>query len=229
MTCFNAIALTPALVLATASASAVTLTPTDIHGGDTNTVSFSDGNLTLTPLLGGAATTFNSAAGRLGADPAGTSNANGFSDPDTTVGNANDETLTFQFASGFGLSGLSWDFARADGPNAESGVFISGFTADPLAVISGPQAGVNTVTYFGGTGTLQIELPLANFANPDNFITFGNLAASDGQTLVLSVSDTTEAGALFPITTVSYDVVPEPSSLGLIGLGGLLIARRRRG
>lgn len=213
------------LIANLSQAAVVSLSPTDIHGGVTTTSSFTNGDVTLTPLVGGAAATFNSNAARLGTDPAGTSNANGFADPDQTAGNANDETLMIGFGPTVGLTGLSWDFARADGPLATDGIRISGFLSDPGATLTGP--GTSPATY--SAGVLTFELSSAAFVNTDGFLTLSDPAASAGQTLNLSVNDSTQAGALFPITSFSYEnAVPEPSSAILSGLAGLLLLRRRR-
>lgn len=214
------------LIANLSQAAVVSLSPTDIHGGVTTTSSFTNGDVTLTPLVGGAAATFNSNEARLGTDPAGTSNANGFADPDQIAGNANDETLMIGFGPTVGLTGLSWDFARADGPLATDGIRISGFLSDPGATITGP--GTSGASY--SAGVLTFELSGAAFVNTDGFLTLSDPAASAGQTLNLSVNDSTQAGALFPITSFSYEnaVIPEPSSVALVGLAGLAFLRRRR-
>lgn len=218
----TAIAAAFGLTAITAHAASVTLLPNDIHGGDTNTVSFSNADVTLTPLVGGAATTFNANAARVGADPVGTSNANGFSDPDTIVGNGNDETLQIDFQPTVGLTGLSWDFSRAN----NEGIRITGFTSDPGASIAGPGTG-GGVSY--SAGTLSFNLTLAAFTGTDGTLTLSNGAASAGQTLTILVNDSGEAGALFPITSFTYDnSVPEPSVALLGGLGLIGLLRRRR-
>lgn len=210
-------------------AAVVTLTAMDIHGGDTTTASFTNGDITLTPFVNGVQDTFNDNADRLGID--GGSNNNAFTDPDTDPNNGNEETLQMIFSATSGLAGLEWDFARADGPGANDGVFISGFLSDPGAVLGGSAAALanNSTSYNAGTGTLEIDVSGVAFGGSVDSVTFTNAAASAGQTLTLVVTDTTQAGAQFPIRTISYDnAVPEPGSLALLALGGLMIARRRR-
>ncbi len=88
-------------------AALVSLTPADINGGDTNTASFTDGNITLTPYVhdgtGFVQDTFNANAGRLGIDnnPLGTNN-NGFTDGDQIVGNVGDEAMELAFRAARG-------------------------------------------------------------------------------------------------------------------------------
>jgi hypothetical protein len=184
-------------------AGTVTLTPATINGGNSATASYTDGNITLTPLQAGTPATFNSNAVRLGIDDFGT-NANAFNDPDTNPNNGNEEQLGFEFAPNAGLTGLSWDYARADGPGANDGVIITGFATDPGASVTGPGA---SVTY--SNGTLNLQLTGGAFVETDGVLTLSNPGASAGETLLMTVTDTTQAGAQFPILSISYeDAVP---------------------
>ncbi|MBK1827316.1 beta strand repeat-containing protein [Haloferula rosea] len=196
--------LTLLLAIPLAHAAEVALTPGGINGLDSATIEFDNGDILLTPLQNGVPATFNANADRLGIDDFGT-NANALNDPDTTAGNANDEQLEFVFSPNSGLTRLSWDFARADGPLATDGVRISGFTSDPLATLTGP--GTSGLSY--SAGTLRFDISSAGFTGTDGVLTLANPAASTGATLLLTVNDSTQAGAQLPITGISYeDAVP---------------------
>ena len=221
----------PALLIAVAltctqsNADTVTLTAADINGGDTNTANYVDSFVTITPFIGDTAATFNGNAARLGIDGNGTNN-NAFNDPDTDPNNNNDERLEVIFGIAAGMSQLTWDFARADG--AGGGVFISGFLADPGASFAGQAAGY-TSNFDSGSGTLSFEIPVSGFSNNDGVLNLSNLAASQGQTLLIRVADLDQGGAQLPIVSFSYGVVPEPTTLGLLAAFGFgVISRRKR-
>jgi hypothetical protein len=220
-----------AMCAAAAQAAVVSLSPGTINAGSTTTASFSNADVTITPLVGGVASTFNGpptttlaqSNARLGIDGTGTNN-NAFNDPDLIAGNANDETLRLAFQPTVGLTGLTWDYARADGPLATDGIRITGFLFDPTATLTGP--GTFGLSY--SSGTLAFQLSALAFVDTDGVLTL-NGAASAGQTLNILVNDSTQTGAQLPITSITYDnAVPEPSTALLGGLGLLALLRRRR-
>ena len=228
-------ATTAAASLALASvagAELINLTPADINGGDTTTTQFSNADLTLTPFVGGVQDTFNANAVRLGIDDNGTNDA-AFSD---APGTDADETLVFDFADMAGLTQISYDFSRAQGPLETDGVTISGFLFDPNASLTGPDESTydqSTINYDVATGTLQLLIPGGDFGNPDVTLQLGSAAASAGQTLTLSVQDSVQAGAQFAILGIQYDnnvtSIPEPTSAALLALAGIpMLSRRRR-
>lgn len=222
--------LTVAIAMA-AEGATINLTPTDIHGGDTNTASFSDGSLTLTPLVhdgtGFVQDTFNGNPTRLGIDnnPLGTNN-NGFTDGDLIVGNAGDEALEYAFAPGVGLSRVSYDFSRADGPGPNDGVVFSGFTSNPVVSLS--VSDPNLFAIWNGVDSVRVNIPGSLFSGALVDINFTNPAASDGQTILMTTNDTTQTGAQLAIRGIAYATIPEPTALTLCGLFAVVGAARRR-
>jgi hypothetical protein len=190
----------------TAHAQIIKLEPATINVGDTTTTSFTDAFVTLTPFLGGVADTFNGGtAPRLGMDSVG-SNANAFNDPDGVAGNEDDESLQFVFASGAGLEEISYDFSRADGPDAGDGVIITGFLANPNVTFSVDDENLFAV-YDAVAGSVRLNIPGTLFGGTEVFIGF-NASASDGQTLLMTVNDSTQANAQFAIRSISYNTAP---------------------
>lgn len=220
---------TVAALAGSATAAVVTLTPSTINGGDTNTAVYDNGEVALSAMIGNNAATFNAHTDRLGIDDQGT-NANAFNDPDTDPNNGNEEMLRMQFAATSGLSQMSWDFSRA------ANVEISGFLADPGASFSGRISDPNGIepdlssTYDSISGTLSFALPFnIGFANDDGFLDLANAAASAGAMLTLKVTDAGQAGAQLAITSLSYDnAVPAPAGAALLAGAGLVVMRRRR-
>lgn len=222
---FALLAVILASVASPAEAAMITkLLPSDINGLDTNTASFSDGNVTLTPFIGGVQDTFNGNGARLGID-SGT-NANAFNDPDVDPINGNEETLTYDFAANVGLAQMEYDFSRADGPDAADGVVFTGFLSDPNVTFSVVDPNLFAV-YDGGAGSVRLNIPGVLFGGTLVAVNF-NPVASLGQTLQMSVTDTTQAGAQLAIRSISYDVIPEPTALALLALAAGSFACRGR-
>lgn len=88
--------------------------------------------------------------------------------------------------------------------------------ADVLALATTAVAGITNVTVTGG-GT-----------SPQTFVVQGTVNYSlNGTTVIVPITATDGAGGS---TTGSFSIIvtPEPASLSLIGLGGLLLGRRRK-
>jgi hypothetical protein len=152
---------------------------------------------------------------------------NGVNDDDGDPATGNDrEAIDIILDPTVGLIQIQFQWTRADGPLPTDGVQISGFVADPGVALSGG-SGTATASFDAGLGSIFINHPWdgGNITTVD----FSNLAASAGQTLRIGTNDSTETGPQAPMTSISYAIIPEPSTLALLGIGaGLMRIRRRR-
>ncbi len=104
---------------------------------------------------------------------------------------------------------------------------ISGFLSDPGVTFS--TADANLFAVYNGAGSVRLNIPARCLAEHYVTVGFPNLAASLGQTLFMTVNDTTQAGAQIAIRGISYTTIPEPSALALAWLvAAPLVWRRKR-
>ena len=134
-------------------------------------------------------------------------------------------TVTNTTATAYDLTNLTFDifFDPYDTVTTTS-VFVmtdlSGFT-------DGDELG--GVTYAPGAGPGPSDTPDTITVD---FSSLGNLSAGASfESRLYFVDDADTADKIFRVdnVTVNGDVVPEPGSLALLGLGGLCVLRRRRG
>lgn len=218
-----------ALGLLSGVSTAATIVGSDT-AGTVGAYTTADTLVTLTPYTEIGTPTVGSmnAGGFIGVN--GGTNNNAVDDGDglsTTLGDREALDLTFDPTVGF--SRIAFAFSRADGPSSIDGITISGFTADPgVSVLDPVGAPFVDVRWDSGSGTVYAEISGAQFNGTDRTLVFSNHFASAGNTLRLTVTDTTQGAPQAAIRSISYEVVPEPSVALLGALGLLGLVRRRR-
>jgi hypothetical protein len=108
---------------------------------------------------------------------------------------------------------------------------VLGYAGDgAVSAADAGQAGTLLATKtIEGSGLLAISLNAAAIKNLLGSSTHLGLILSEssGSDMTISASENT-ATALKPTLTINYSAVPEPGTMGLLGLGVLTLGRRRR-
>ena len=138
--------------------------------------------------------------------------------------NATDsESIAMTLSAGDGLGALYTSNAASGVPSI---VTVSGFSADPMASSSD-----GAVAYANGAVTWTVASQSgmnADFSGLVSVLSFGDLSASDGATLVFGNGTAVTEGNEYGLRGFDISAVPEPTSLALLGIGGLALVRRRR-
>ena len=224
---FTLSALLAALLVvgsATRCVEAAAIVPGDLTNGDA-TYTTPDGKVTLTPFAAGGGAGTLGVAGCCFGVTGGTNNVavtDGDGDPLTA---ADREVLDIALAADTYLADLNFIFTRANGPDADDGIEISGFLANPGASLDAGATGDGVTTSYSA-GTLYVNHGWRG--GNVTTVSFSNSLASFGQTITIGANDSDETAPQAALNGIGYQAIPEPASCFLAGVALTAFAAQRR-
>lgn len=123
-----------------------------------------------------------------------------------------------------------WDATDGGVPNQWT--IAAGLTSGALTSYSFDGPGDTASTVAASTLTFDVEPLLTEGTLTMYGVNIGEATVTSSSTINVFIDDLTNAGGSGTFRTwydgVGYELVPEPTSFGLLAIGGLLVTRRRR-
>jgi len=147
---------------------------------------------------------------------------------------AQDTNLAFASGTGASISGIAYSNNIPGAPGGTT-LFAYDYAGDNLATIGGPNGvpspNLGQVNVIGSTGLFALGLDTSFDISGATGAAFAGVNDFGGPAELFSVNLGTGAHTLvgaFGTDLVDFSILPAPSSLALLGLGGLVVGRRRR-